>query len=528
MTTAGKLKVFHLDMNYVMLREETIYSLLKNIAHAGYNAVLWELEDKIRWETCPECAWPEAMGKNEFREILDYSISLGLEPIPLLQTIGHAEYVLIHVPYHHLREKEDRHDCYCVSKPETRAFLRKWIAEYLDLFDGSNRFFHLGGDEAYVFGTCHVCRNADRNSLYAAHISEISGEITKRGMRPCIWGDMVLAHPEAIDSIPKNFVIWDWNYWDCSTPPQILRIWGKNSYPPDKVPEDMKNAIPEMFDAKGAAVPFYTADFLKKHGFDVVLCSASRSYGDDPLCPNWALHSGNISGAALKTVKSGLFGNCVTSWAIRLNPYGLQMPLIELSPTVMAAPDAAPDVTENAILEKHFGFKNASRVLADISAWNNYLIPLTAVQWNGLKDSFPPPEGCISQYLKKLKEDSSGSAFIEHRDKIFADLIRKIETESAVFGSQWAPASEQGKLWHRAAELKIRLLNLMRTVFDSAYADSLPDKFLDDAVILKTDMTSFMALEQTRMSAEKNAALVMDSMILFANETSRRKKGSIQ
>ena len=49
----------------------------------------------------------DAFSKEAFRELLVECHDLGLEPIPLLQTIGHAEYVLKHEKYRHLRELPD-------------------------------------------------------------------------------------------------------------------------------------------------------------------------------------------------------------------------------------------------------------------------------------------------------------------------------------------------------------------------------------------------------------------------------------
>ena len=45
------LRIFHMDMNFMCLREDYLRRWLKNLADMGYNAVLWELEDKVQWET---------------------------------------------------------------------------------------------------------------------------------------------------------------------------------------------------------------------------------------------------------------------------------------------------------------------------------------------------------------------------------------------------------------------------------------------------------------------------------------------
>ncbi len=93
-TVKAPLLTFHVDLNSVSRQEGYLRKWLKKAAEMGYNPILWEVEDEIKWETCPECASPDAFSKETFQEILQYSRKLGLEPIPLLQTLGHAEYVL--------------------------------------------------------------------------------------------------------------------------------------------------------------------------------------------------------------------------------------------------------------------------------------------------------------------------------------------------------------------------------------------------------------------------------------------------
>ena len=86
----------HLDFNSLQLKREAVVKVLRSAAARGYNAILWEIEDKVKWETCPECVHPEAFTKAEFKAILAEAKRLGLAPIPLFQTFGHAEYVLMH------------------------------------------------------------------------------------------------------------------------------------------------------------------------------------------------------------------------------------------------------------------------------------------------------------------------------------------------------------------------------------------------------------------------------------------------
>ena len=81
---ADQMNIFHMDFNGVSLKGDYVRSWLRRLKGMGFEAILWELEDKVQWETCPECVWPEAMSKDEFREILSYSRALGLEPLSLI------------------------------------------------------------------------------------------------------------------------------------------------------------------------------------------------------------------------------------------------------------------------------------------------------------------------------------------------------------------------------------------------------------------------------------------------------------
>lgn len=45
--------IFHIDLNVSQLKGATVSNLLEQAAADGYNAILWEVEDKVRWENAP-------------------------------------------------------------------------------------------------------------------------------------------------------------------------------------------------------------------------------------------------------------------------------------------------------------------------------------------------------------------------------------------------------------------------------------------------------------------------------------------
>jgi hypothetical protein len=357
-----KLTAFHIDMNIAQFRGAYLRSWLKELAAQGYNAILWEVENNIRWETCPECVSPDAFSKAEFKDILAYSRSLGLEPIPLLQTIGHCEYVLKNPKYKPLAEVPDRIDQYCPRNPDVAVFLKKWIEEYLEVF-GKVRIFHLGADEAYTLGECPRCRAYaaahSLSELYIDHINAMSRPLADKGIRPAIWGDMVLHHPEALDKLSRKIIILDWlydRYDGCGT----VQIWGRGSLSPGELDaaalDRFGRYIYPLGDEPGRDPdPFYTSDFLAANGFDIVVCPSSSCYGDSVFAPRTFFHLRNTADSFRKGNSEGLRGAVLTSWTVHLFPWELQQPSIELVGFRARNPSVTLADFERAYVRAHFG-----------------------------------------------------------------------------------------------------------------------------------------------------------------------------
>ena len=517
-TTREKLNIFHMDFNFVSLRKDYLRSWLRRLPAMGFNAVLWELEDKVQWETCPECVWPEAMSKTEFREVLAETRALGLEPIPLLQTVGHAEYVLQHQPYHAFRELPARHDCYCTSNAEVKTFLKTWIAEYLELF-GDIRYFHLGGDEAYVFGKCPQC-SADttpqgRNKLFGSHIRAVAEPLLKNHIRPGIWNDMIMADPGATGLSPHDFVIWDWNYWDTEqTPPHVnLHALGRFTQANIAASGILKD-FPNLVDDAGQLRPFGSVQVLKKYGFEVILCSSSRSYGDTFYCP-LPVHAKNIVGAAQTVAAENLRGHCVTSWAMRFNDYTTQIPYIGLAAKAQAG--QASDALLADYCRELFGTDPAKFIKAIHLL--GVALPFmqsgsSSVQWNSLKDSLPAPAGYLQQYLADLTQKYPSTP--TYQQNLFRQAVADIPEGIKLLTEMFAEAKAGFDIlagWLTGARYQLATALIVQRIFtgetDPTFAALLTQ--------YKQEYAAYLKHRETPRSAEKNAALAYDALIDLFN-----------
>lgn len=365
------LLVLHLDFNTLRPKKESVVKALRLAARAGYNAILWEIEDKVRLDALGEAVHPDAFTKREFREILDEADRLGLEPIPLLQTFGHAEYVLTRGKFGAWRELPQSESCYCVSKPEVRRFLQTMVREYLDLFGGKVRNFHLGGDEAWAFGKCPVCSKRNRMELYAEHLQAVSEGLRERGVKPGIWCDMVLASSDPAETarIPRTFTIWHWDYgYDGQTKDRAHAWSGKT-------------------------------DVLKELGFEIVFAPSTSSWGDGPFLPRYGRHGDNVAASAAYARTEGFKGLCVTSWSCRKVPKSLQVPMWELAAKryLNPADDAKRDL--KAIWSRWFGEAKPSE-LRTLTDWPWELVEFDGSEvYPGVKSGKPARPGTFKKIL---------------------------------------------------------------------------------------------------------------------------------
>jgi len=530
--TNGPLIIFHVDLNSVALKESYLRKWLKDAAGMGYNAVLWEVEGKIKWKTCPECVDKDAFSIDTFKKILAYSKSLGLQPIPLLQTVGHAEYVLRHKKYYSFREDTGRYDCYATCKPEVRKFIKDWIKEYLNIFGGI-KYFHLGGDEAYVFAKSPECaskvKEEGKGKLYAEYMKDIAGQLTKKGIRPCIWGDMIMHYPHAIRDIPKNFVIWDWNYWDGDNIPSKVMVWDKgNMLGKNEIDStDLKN-FPEIIDKNGNLNPFYTSDVFKRLGYDVILSSSSRSYGDAVFAGRQELHVSNIIGAAKKVVHDNLLGTCVTSWAVRIPNYETQATWLYLAPLAIKNSDLTHDELLSKSFENIFGITN-NELIKGFDAIG-FPFPFvdqksTGIMWTGMKDSRPTPPDYINHLIATWKKNDSGEQWKENirlirsaPDKISAgmDMLNK-----------FIPKATKGldilQAWEKAGYFQYMSALFANYIVDSVEEKPMPDKSEIISLLekVKSDYNHWANYWMTPNSAELNTGLIYDAIIDYFSKTDK-------
>jgi hexosaminidase len=208
--------------------------LRRVLAPLKFNQLVLECE-YIKWDCCPEIHHPEyGMPKDEVREILAAARALGIETTPLVQSLGHCQWMFHNDQNLDLAEDPEARWAYCVTNPDTYVFIQRVYAEALELFQP--RAFHIGHDEFTDRGRVPYRESSQPytpNELFIMDTLRHHEWFSARGVQLMMWGDMILGPDEGPDAcnaesvavarqlrgqLPKDIIITDWHYAD--VPPE--------------------------------------------------------------------------------------------------------------------------------------------------------------------------------------------------------------------------------------------------------------------------------------------------------------------
>ncbi|HNS31805.1 MAG TPA: family 20 glycosylhydrolase [bacterium] len=189
------LRGVHLDLKGLPPTEKRLHEMLEIMALARINCVLVEWEDTYPWSKYPELKNETAYSQAAVTKFLDRAEKLSIEVIPLVQCFGHLETVLSKKRFAGLRENPANMSELCPSKEESRQLIKDLIKDILKTHQGRIRYLHLGGDEAFIMGSCPECKKIvekeGRAALYLKQVSPLLEYVGEKGIQPILWFDMM-------------------------------------------------------------------------------------------------------------------------------------------------------------------------------------------------------------------------------------------------------------------------------------------------------------------------------------------------
>ena len=295
---ADEIKAVQLDLARQMETVSFVKAFTDKVAEAGYNTLVLYLEGRVRTASF-SLGEQESYSLEEMREIVDHASKHGIEVVPVVSILGHAEHFFSRPDLGAL--SEERHgicrwpvakkETFCLNQSEAKAFLERYLAEVATAFPG--RYFHVGLDESFQFGFCDTCR-ARREEigfgpLFTEYVKWADGVCKRLGKRMWMWDDMFEFFPEELVNVPKDVVMCLWIYDNDVTE------WGHRGHFLNRIRRD------------------WLAEY-EKLGLESLPVSAA--------CLD------NIRTLASYAARHRTLGTYVSQWELRDSFYGVPMPIL--------------------------------------------------------------------------------------------------------------------------------------------------------------------------------------------------------
>ncbi|HEV8338480.1 MAG TPA: beta-N-acetylhexosaminidase [bacterium] len=198
------------------------------------NTIVAESE-YVRWESARTIWHPNGATKQEVAVLLRAAREHHTDVIPLIQTLGHAEWLytnnqnldLLEIP----PEQSNARYVYNPLNPRVYEVLLPILDEAARLFQP--RSLHIGHDEVrnvVPFPWSAEGKRLGFGELFVRDTLKLYEFLKARGVGTMMWGDVLLTNEFAreIDRLPRDIIMVDWQYQEASRYPSLARFaqWG--------------------------------------------------------------------------------------------------------------------------------------------------------------------------------------------------------------------------------------------------------------------------------------------------------------
>lgn len=275
-----RIRGFHVDLRVEIMTIEALKNLASTLALMGINTLILEYTASYPYEKHAVISGPYAYRRDEIEALVSYCKGLGIQVIPLLENLGHVQYILRHEQYANLRIKHSILSQIDPLNKQAIPLFSDLIADLISLHPA--KYIHLGGDEARHLHNKKFTEYIHKHGvskLYTQYIKQICQVAIKKGKTPLLWADMILKYPQAVEDLPVDRIIFiDWNYG-----------WNVNRFGSIKALQD-----------KGCN--FWGAPAL-------------RSSPDNYFITRWKKHFNNLKNFIPYARKADYSGIIMTSWS---------------------------------------------------------------------------------------------------------------------------------------------------------------------------------------------------------------------
>ncbi len=177
------------------------------------NTFMPYMEDVLEISAYPQIGKNRgALTKEEVAKIHKYAEANFIEVVPIYQTLGHYENILLIEDFLQYAEFPGAASLN-VSNPDTYVFLENMLKEVFEMFP--SEYFHMGADESWDVGlgeSKHLVEKSNIADVHAEHYRKVNEICKKYGKKVIMYGDVILHHPEILEKLPKDITVVDWHY----------------------------------------------------------------------------------------------------------------------------------------------------------------------------------------------------------------------------------------------------------------------------------------------------------------------------
>ncbi|MFC2098043.1 family 20 glycosylhydrolase, partial [Bacteroidota bacterium] len=294
-------RAIHIDVKHHLEKTDYYYKLIDKLARYKINAIIAEVEDKIKYQRQPDVGSADALSIEEWKKLSDYAWERNIEISPLVQGLGHASFILKHDKYKNLRDDPESDWAFNPLDPET---YKVQFDLYLDAIEATpyGRYLHVGGDEVHTTG-----RNSGKSplELQLIWLNKVCKFAEEHGRIPIFWDDMPL----------KQAGVYQPMYKPDLSEEEVNKIWEKNEknllefldqFPKNCVYMRWNYSSPEAI-GNGKAM-----EWFRNNGMQVMGATAGQTRW--VLMPQNESNMENIKSFALSSINSGINGLLLTLW----------------------------------------------------------------------------------------------------------------------------------------------------------------------------------------------------------------------
>jgi hypothetical protein len=294
-------RAIHWDVKHHRETLDYYYRMIDKLKKYKINAIIAEVEDKIKYKRQPMVGSSDALTIEEWQKLSEYAIERNISISPLVQGLGHASFVLKHEKYKSLRDDPQSDWAFNPLDPETYEVQYDLYRDAMEALP-HGKYLHVGGDEVKTTG-----RNSGKSplELQLIWLNKVCQFADETGRTPIFWDDMPLKQMEVYrpmfrPEMPKAKVDSIWN--------------AKQEKLEAFLPKFPKNCIymrwnyhtPEAYGNTKAM------QWFRDHGLKVMGATAGQTRW--VLMPQREGNMDNIRSFALSSIETGLNGLLLTLW----------------------------------------------------------------------------------------------------------------------------------------------------------------------------------------------------------------------